>query len=399
MENFFELTNIELANIANNLQARIEEGLVADNQEILAIPTYIQPTTDIPDEKVLALDWGGTNFRAAIVAFKAGKATVVEVIKDKLSSQNTKNFKAYDLAKKMGDYIARLQNLDDSITKIGYCFSYPADSCLDGDAILLRWTKGINIPDMLKARVGELLVNHLNTRDDIKTRFKSIKVINDTVACLFAGLTERTEQNKAFDSYIGLIVGTGTNMASLMPLHKIEKLSRKDIGDIPVNLESGNFNPPHLTVIDGLVDAMSNNKGSQRFEKAISGGYLGELFKTTFPFEKIKSNFDGADLSDIINNPSKYKEEHVNFANHIYYRSAKLVAASLAGLIQLLVKQNSDIKNVCLAADGSLFWSNDNLYVNQVDAELKRMLPNVTVKIADEKKEAIFIGSAVSALS
>jgi hexokinase len=399
MENFFELTNIELGNIANELQKRIAEGLIADKQEILAIPTYIQPPTDIQDEKVLALDWGGTNFRAAIVEFKAGKATVVEVVKDKLSNVEVKNFSGQMLQEKMGEYIARLKKLDDSVTKIGYCFSYPAESCLDGDAILLRWTKGINIPDMIGARVGELLVNHLNTRNDINTRFKSIKVINDTVACLFAGLTERTEQNKAFDSYIGLIVGTGTNMASLMPLHKIEKLNRKDSGDIPVNLESGNFNPPHLTVVDGLVDAMSNNKGSQRFEKAISGGYLGELFKTTFPFEKIKSNFDGADLSDIINNPSKYKEEYVNFANHIYNRSAKLVAASLAGLIQLLVKQNSEIKNVCLAADGSLFWSNDRRYINQVDAELKRMLPNVAVKIADEKKEAIFIGSAVSALS
>jgi hexokinase len=323
----------------------------------------------------------------------------VEVARKRLSHTETNNFTGQMLAEAMGDCIAKLKELDCGVTKIGYCFSYPAECCLDGDAILLRWSKGIDIPDMIGARVGEMLVNYLNTRSDIKARFKSIKVINDTVACLFAGLPERTKEGKAFDSYIGLIVGTGTNMASLMPLYAVEKLKRKESGDIPVNLESGNFNPPHLTVIDGLVDAMSNNKGEHRFEKAISGGYLGELFKATFPFEKIKYNFDGSDLSDIINNPSKYKDEYVEFANSIYFRSAKLVAASIAGLIQLLVKQNSDIKNVCLAADGTLFWSNDKLYANQVDAELKQLLPDVTVKIAEEKKEAIFIGSAVSALS
>lgn len=41
--------------------------------------------------------------------------------------------------------------------------------------------------------------------------------INDTVASLFANLTDST------DAYIGLIVGTGTNMATLSTLIKFKE--------------------------------------------------------------------------------------------------------------------------------------------------------------------------------
>ena len=34
---------------------------------------------------------------------------------------------------------------------IGYCFSYPAESVLSGDAKLLRWTKGVDIKEMVGA--------------------------------------------------------------------------------------------------------------------------------------------------------------------------------------------------------------------------------------------------------
>lgn len=400
MENIFALETEELKFIADKLQERIEEGLKQDGQEILAIPTHIHPKEQLEDEKVLALDWGGTNFRAAIVEYKAGKATIVEDVKHRLSAVETKGFNTDKLLEKMACFIAELKQLDSQVTKIGYCFSYPAASRLNGDAILLRWTKGIDIPDMIGKPIGELLVKYLNNHKDINTTFTDIKVINDTVACLFAGLPEQTPDQKPFDSYIGLIVGTGTNMASLMPLNKIEKLNNKEEGVIPVNLESGNFNPPHLTVIDGLVDAMSNNKGSQRFEKTISGGYLGEIFKTVFMFEKIKYNFDGGDLSAVINNPGKNKKEHVDVANWIYTRSAKMVAASLAGLAQTLVAQNCDIKNIYLAADGTVFWSND--FEQQVDAELKKLLPSgvkITISAREKMKEPNLVGSAVAALS
>ena len=401
--NIFELTTEELKSIANNLQKKIEEGLEKDGMEISCIPTHIVPKKEIKNGKVLVLDWGGTNFRAAIVEFKNGKATIIETLsKDKkypLSAKETVGFDQNKLHEKMAEWIGELKELNEEVTHIGYCFSYPAASRLNGDAILLRWTKGIDIPDMIEKPVGEPLMNYLNSHKDVKTTFTDIKVINDTVACLFAGLNET-----GYDSYMGLIVGTGTNMASLMRLDKIEKLKNKENGSIPVNLESGNFFPPYLTIADGLVDAMSNNKGQQRFEKAISGGYLGEVFKTVFMHEKISYTFDGGALANMINHPEKNPEEQVAVARWIYDRSAKLVAASLAGLVQVLVAQDPSLKKLCLAADGSVFWGKDKnkqpYYKELVSKELKLLLPaGVSVTIIDEMGDPNLIGSGIAALS
>jgi len=431
-ENIFALTTEELKNIANNLQVKIEEGLKKDGMEIKAIPTYITKSDVILNGKVLALDWGGTNFRAAVVEFKNGnptknRATITKLNKDgeiekvkeeegkpylemitrPLSAVETNGFNQQSLYAAMAFAISKLKMLDKSVENIGYCFSYPARCEKNGDATLLKWTKGIYISDMRGEEeypkdnnvVGETLLQYLNSYKDINANFKNIKVLNDTVACMFGGLG-----GTRYDSYIGLIVGTGTNMASLMPLNKIEKLDSKETSLIPVNLESGNFQPPYLTVIDGLVDAMSNNKGFQRFEKAISGGYLGEIFKMVFCEEKIKYDFDGGDLAKMIRNPDEYSEEKVAVARWIEDRSAKLVAASLAGLVQVLVAQEKSIKNICLAADGSVFWSkhqnNKPYYKELVAKELQNLLPaGVSVAIIDEMSDPNLVGSAIAALS
>jgi len=107
-------------------------------------------------------------------------------------------------------------------------------------------------------------------------------------------------------------------------------------------------------------------------------------------------------LSDIMNNPQGQPEEYVNVANWLFTRSANLVAASLAGLIQVLIAQNEAIKNVCLAADGSVFWKSSALYPQQVANQLKTLLPeDVVVTMADQNKmvEPNLIGSAIAALS
>ena len=401
--NIFELTTDELKKIADALQKKIEEGLEKDGMEISCIPTHIIPKKSIGEGKVLVLDWGGTNFRAAIVEFKNGKTTVIETLsKEKkytLSAKETVGFTQNKLNEKMASWICELKHLDKDVTKIGYCFSYPAASRLNGDAVLLRWTKGLNIPDMIGKNVGEPLMTCLNNYKGIKTKFTDVKVLNDTVACLFAGLSE-----SGYDSYLGLIVGTGTNMASLMRLDKIEKLNNKGESSIPVNLESGNFYPPYLTVVDGLVDAMSNNKGHQRFEKAISGGYVGELFKTVFMHEKIDYGCDGGTLAKMIRNPEANNADHVAVARWIYERSAKLVAASLAGLVQALVAQDPSLKNLCLAADGTVFWDTDkdnNLYYKElVSKELQLLLPKgVNITIINKMADPNLVGSAIAALS
>ena len=140
---------------------------------------------------------------------------------------------------------------------------------------------------MIGQLVGKPLLDYLN--EHCKIKFTGIKVLNDTIASLFAGLTDNS-----YDAYIGLIVGTGTNMATFIPADKIKKLdpSYNIQGLVPVNLESGNFHPPFLTTVDDTVDAISGSLGKQRFEKAVSGMYLGDILKATFPLDEFENKFD-----------------------------------------------------------------------------------------------------------
>ncbi|MDL2277512.1 hexokinase [Parabacteroides sp. OttesenSCG-928-G07] len=400
--NIFELTTEQLKDIALSLQQRVEDGLSKDNMEVQCIPTYIIPRADDVEGKAVVLDLGGTNYRVASVDFKNGEASIHpdNGWKKDLSVMKTPGFTEAQLFQELADPILEIKR--DEEMPIGYCFSYPADSMPNGDATLLRWTKGVDIKEMIDKPIGQSLLDYLN--DVAKPEFTGIKVINDTVASLFAGLTDRN-----YDAYIGLIVGTGTNMATFIPSDKITKLEDGIVekGElIPVNLESGNFNPPHLTRVDAIVDTNSDNTGRQRFEKAVSGMYLGEILKAAFPLNEFEEKFDARRLTTIMGYPDIHKEEYVQVARQIYIRSAKLVAASLAGLVNLLVEQNPKIKKVRLIAEGSLFWSEDRKgdnYKDIVMSELQNLLnelgkKEVNVQV-DTMNNANLIGTAIAALS
>ena len=400
-KNTFELSTGQLKEIAQSLQQKIETGLSKENAEVQCIPTFITPKAEAVEGEALVLDLGGTNYRVATVDFSAGKPTIhpENGWKKDLSVMKSPGFTCENLFKEQADPISAIKR--DSEMPIGYCFSYPAASLPNGDATLIRWTKGVNIKEMVGQPIGQPLMTYLNERS--KMKFTDIKVINDTVASLFAGLTDNS-----YDAYIGLIVGTGTNMATFIPADKITKLDPKlnYQGLVPVNLESGNFHPPHLTEVDEVVDSNSAIKGAQRFEKAVSGMYLGEVLKAFFPEDEFEEKFDAQRLTTIMGYPDIHREKYVNAARWVYQRSAKLVASSLAGLVLVLVSQNDKIKNIRLVAEGSLFWSEDrkgpnykDLVMSELDNLLKEFgLNDVKVDVA-QMANANLIGTAIAALS
>lgn len=400
-KNLFKLKTRQLKEIAQSLHAKVENGLEKDNTEVQCIPTYISPKTSGINGHATVLDLGGTNYRVAVVDFEDGKASIhpENGWKKDLSVMRSPGFSRNDLFKEQADPIGEMKR--EKPMPIGYCFSYPADSMLNGDAKLIRWTKGVDIKEMIGEPVGQPLVDYLNKQNEVK--FTGVKVINDTVASLFAGLTESD-----YDAYIGLIVGTGTNMATFIKADKIKKLNKdyKGTGLIPVNLESGNFFPPHLTAIDDKVDACSDTRGAQRFEKAVSGMYLGEILKSVFPCDEFEERFDAQKLTNILNYPDIHKKRYVRVAGQIYERSAKLVAASIAGLAMVLVSHDPSIKRIKLVAEGSLFWSEHRKgknYKDMVMSELQELLSELghdDVHVYVGKMDnANLIGSAIAALS
>lgn len=400
-KNIFKLDNEQLKGIAHAFREKVEEGLNKNNAEIQCIPTFILPKATDVKGKALVLDLGGTNYRVAIVDFSTEKPIIYpnNGWKKDMSIMKSPGYTREELFKELADLIVEIKREEEM--PIGYCFSYPTESIPGGDARLLRWTKGVDIREMVGQFVGKPLLDYLNEKN--KIRFTGVKVLNDTIASLFAGLTD-----KSYDAYIGLIVGTGTNMATFIPSDKITKLDPECHvqGLIPVNLESGNFYPPFLTAVDDTVDATSDSLGKQRFEKAVSGMYLGDILKVAFPLEEFEEKFDARKLTAIMNYPDIHKDIYVQVAHWIYNRSAQLVAASLAGLIALLKSYNRDIHRVCLIAEGSLFWSesrkdkNYNILVMEKLQELLRELELEDVEVhINSMDNANLIGTGIAALS
>lgn len=400
-KNIFKLDNEQLKGIAHAFREKVEEGLNKNNAEIQCIPTFILPKATDVKGKALVLDLGGTNYRVAIVDFSTEKPIIYpnNGWKKDMSIMKSPGYTREELFKELADLIVEIKREEEM--PIGYCFSYPTESIPGGDARLLRWTKGVDIREMVGQFVGKPLLDYLNEKN--KIRLTGVKVLNDTIASLFAGLTD-----KSYDAYIGLIVGTGTNMATFIPSDKITKLDPECHvqGLIPVNLESGNFYPPFLTAVDDTVDATSDSLGKQRFEKAVSGMYLGDILKAAFPLEEFEEKFDARKLTAIMNYPDIHKDIYVQVAHWIYNRSAQLVAASLAGLIALLKSYNRDIHRVCLIAEGSLFWSesrkdkNYNILVMEKLQELLRELELEDVEVhINSMDNANLIGTGIAALS
>ena len=400
-KNIFKLDNEQLKGIAHAFREKVEEGLNKNNSEIQCIPTFILPKATDVKGKALVLDLGGTNYRVAIVDFSTEKPIIYpnNGWKKDMSIMKSPGYTREELFKELADLIVEIKREEEM--PIGYCFSYPTESIPGGDARLLRWTKGVDIREMVGQFVGKPLLDYLNEKN--KIRFTGVKVLNDTIASLFAGLTD-----KSYDAYIGLIVGTGTNMATFIPSDKITKLDPECHvqGLIPVNLESGNFYPPFLTAVDDTVDATSDSLGKQRFEKAVSGMYLGDILKAAFPLEEFEEKFDARKLTAIMNYPDIHKDIYVQVAHWIYNRSAQLVAASLAGLIALLKSYNRAIHRVCLIAEGSLFWSesrkdkNYNILVMEKLQELLRELELEDVEVhINSMDNANLIGTGIAALS
>jgi hexokinase len=399
MKNQFDLNDSQLADIANDLSGKIVTGMKQDGAEIKCLPTYIHPKKDGIKGNATVFDLGGTNFRVATITV-AEKSSITSMAEKDITEMKKKGFTREDLFKSQSAVLNQLKVPES--TPIGYCFSYPAKSLTDGDAELITWTKGVGIPQMEGQPIGKPLLKYMN--ENSNHHFTAIKVVNDTITSLFAGLL-----NPGYDAYIGIIVGTGTNMAAFFPSGYIPKIREiKDwTGDTPVNLESGNFYPPHLTDIDDEVDARSENIGGQRFEKAVSGMYLGRVFAASFPGEKFDDNLGAVDLTRMINNPSGHKAEHVETAFRIYERSAKLVAASIAGLVKNLKDADPSVKRVQVLAEGSLFWSRIKTshpsYAEMVNDNLSKVIRNIglpEVKVTISQMEnANLIGAAMAVLS
>jgi len=196
----------------------MEKGLKGNPSSLAMIPAWVSAEKSIvPEERVIVLDAGGTNFRAATYSFdSAGNPRVEHFSKSEMpgtSGPISRDRFFRDIAEKM-----ELSVRDSE--KIGFCFSYPTEIHPDGDGRLVHFTKEVKAPEV----EGQLIVANLNAvlkSRGFPTPRKTV-LLNDTVATLLAGKVASSLHG--FDGYIGFILGTGTNCAYVENNEKIGKL-------------------------------------------------------------------------------------------------------------------------------------------------------------------------------
>ena len=257
--------------------SEMDKGLKGDDSSLAMIDAYVSADVSIKSgESVIVLDAGGTNFRTCLVSFDENRRPVISDFR-KVGMPGVKE----EVSKKeffsiLADNVERLIDKSD---RIGFCFSYAAEITEDHDGIPVVFSKEVKAPEVIGEKLGKNLLAELGSRGYDVSK-KKVAVVNDTVATLLAAIAECPDDAS---SYVGFILGTGTNTAYEESARNIVKsghsIDKKEI----VNVESGCLALPLGDLDEGFLKT-TKAPGNYLFEKKISGAYLGPF--SAFVIEK-----------------------------------------------------------------------------------------------------------------
>lgn len=402
----------------------MERGLAAEQSSLAMLPTYIEIERQIPLNKpVIVMDAGGTNFRVATVSF------------DQDGKSNIENFKLFPMpgvkqqVSKDEFFNIMAGYLDEIIDKsanIGFCFSYPIEIFPNKDGKVLYFSKEIKADEVAGNMIGQNLNAAISSSGNADK--KHIILLNDTVATLLAGRAD--VKGISFDTYIGFILGTGTNCSYIDLNKNITKAKDLDLTKSQIiNVESGGFGKAPQGKIDKDFDQSSNCPGMYTFEKMISGAYLGPLCLWTVRtaakdgllskdssenVKKIKE-LSTKDVNDFMSYPqgkggplsSALKTASQEDLATAYYlidrlieRAAKLTAINLSAAAIKSGKGHNPCRPVCIVAEGTTFYQLKSLK-QRVEYYLKDYLVNengVFYEIINVEN-ATLIGAAIAGLT
>ena len=253
---------IDRQGLISTFLSEMEKGLRGEPSSLRMIPAYVGVDGRIPEgAKAAVLDAGGTNFRSAVVS-------IPPQVEERKSQPMPGATSAVGEEEFYDAFAGELRRVAPKATvkKYGWCFSYNCDATPDLDAKLNCWTKGIKAPSIVGQYVGRELLKRLGGGE--------VAIVNDTVATLLAA--KATEGDRTYSSYLGFILGTGTNTAYVEKNRNICKLQGLDPdGSMIINAESGSFDKLSQSDFDRAMDQKTQAPGHNPFEKMIAGGYLG----------------------------------------------------------------------------------------------------------------------------
>ena len=409
--------DIDRQALINTFLSEMEKGLNGEPSSLRMIPTYVGVNGRIPEgAKAAVLDAGGTNFRSGIV-------TIPPAITDK-KNQAMPGAKTEvgedEFYSAFAEELKRVAPLA-TVKKFGFCFSYNCDATPDLDAKLNRWTKGIKAPAIVGQYVGKELMKRMGGGE--------IAILNDTVATLLAA--KATEGDRIYSSYLGFILGTGTNTAYVEKNANIRKLSGVDPkGSMIINSESGSFDKIARSAFDLAMDAKQPDPGHNPFEKMISGGYLGpvglEVYKAAAKagfFSERATNIIGGmgalETMDFDNFCAGFRKEgrenplDVAFADAndatvarkfgipVFERAAVLTAIHLAAFCIKSGEGADPASPIAINADGSTYYKTIAIpFAAEVKRELDALLKcrNINYEIVPQVDDAPMVGAGIAAM-
>ncbi|MBK9390114.1 MAG: hexokinase [Bacteroidetes bacterium] len=408
---------IKMEDLVRLFTEDMTRGLEGRVDGLRMIPTYIEAENEFrKGTPVLAIDAGGTNFRAAIVTIsESGLVNICDTVNYRMPGLDGE-ISSNEFFRIIAGYIGPLA---EKVDRIGFCFSYPTEILPDRDGRLIQFCKEVQAREVHGQLIGKKLLETLGTPD------KKIVLLNDTVATLLAGKSAAV--GKSYDSFVGFILGTGTNTCYIEQNRNIIKRSdlNNSLSQI-INIESGDFGKPPQTDLDLEFCNTTTDPGSYKFEKMFSGGYFGGLTLYVLKAAAGEGVFSAATANAINNiadlqtwDANSYVARQIsqghpladaikdnNDAESCRYiiaalidRAAKLVACSMSAVILKCGKGKSPQKPVLITVEGTTFYKLHNfrqcfeIYLNEyLSGDLKRYVEFTEVA------QSGLIGAALAAL-
>lgn len=423
-KNGMDSADINIDQVCRVFLGEMAKGLAGVKSSLAMLPTYIETEAEIPPNKpVIVMDAGGTNFRVATVVFgDDGKPSI----------EDFKLFKMPGLTGKIGKekffntMAGYMEHVVKKSDRVGFCFSYPIEMSASKDGRVLYFSKEIQAPEVEGQMVGKNL-NLAISRAGLGQKKKMV-LLNDTVATLLAGRADPSR--RSFDSYIGFVLGAGTNCSYIEQNKNITKAKDLDLTKSQiVNVESGGFGKAPQGAIDKKFDKSLVNPGVNVFEKMISGAYFGPICLWTIHAAAKAKLFSGAaaeklagikelstkQTSDFMYNPqagdsplSKAiadadEQDCVTLyllIDRMIERAAKLTAINLSSVALKSGKGKNPTRPICIVAEGTTFYHLTSLrqrveyYLKQYLVEKKNVFYQ-TINIDN----ATLIGAAIAGLT
>ncbi|NXV11347.1 HXK3 protein, partial [Cepphus grylle] len=433
------LSRADLEHVQALMRQEMELGLGQEtnaNSSVRMLPTYVRGTPDgtgegrgpgeggpgeavaplmppcwLPAERgeFLALDLGGTNFRVLVVRVAEDgirMASEIYLIPTDIM-QGTGEALFDHIIDCIMDFQLK-QDLMEQVLPLGFTFSFPCQQLGLDKAVLLTWTKGFSASGCVGEDVVQLLREAAQRKQHLA--LKVVAVVNDTVG---------TMMSCGYDDpkcEIGLIVGTGTNACYMEEMQNVGTVEGEQ-GRMCINMEWGAFGDngclDHIfTDFDRLVDEKTINAGKQRFEKLISGMYLGEIvryillalvekqvlfcgkpcprlqtrdiFKTKFlstieidglALQQVQAILQDLELDASFEDSVLVRE----VCQTVSLRAAQLCAAGLAAVVEKM-RENRGLSQlaVTVGVDGTLYKVHP-CFSQHLQKMLRELAPNCTV--------------------